>query len=257
MTRRELLRLIGVAGAGPMRPLSFGQTSSFSPDVELALRAAAGDARILPGPSTRVWRFTGKCSRARRSRFRRFPESYLGPTLRLRKGQTVRDPLHGMRCWSPPSCTGMAWTCLSAMDGHPHSVIDPASRFHLRVRGDQPRRHVLVSPASAQSHRAAGLQRSRRSPARVRRRGTHAEPAGRAEEILCVLQDRQLRRGQSAQLRRWRHDGARAGVPRRSRARQRHGTSIADARHARLSPAPAERVQRADLQARMERRLHL
>ena len=32
-----------------------GASSGFSPDIELNLRAAAGNAQILPGKSTAVW----------------------------------------------------------------------------------------------------------------------------------------------------------------------------------------------------------
>ena len=61
MTPRDVLRLMGVgAFAGTAGRLYFGQPSSFMPDVELALRAGPGEARILPGPSSRVWRFTGE-----------------------------------------------------------------------------------------------------------------------------------------------------------------------------------------------------
>ena len=167
MTRRELLRLIGVGTVA-------GVTGRLCvrPDIVVPSRRRAGAARrrwrraILPGPSTRVWRFTGEVLKGPPQSLQAIPESYLGPILRLQKGQKVR--IRFTNALPEPSIVhwhGMDMP--SAMDGHPHSVIDPASRFHLRVRGDEPGRHVLVSPASAQSHRTAGLQRTRRSAARV------------------------------------------------------------------------------------------
>src|SRR5688572_29323711 len=73
VTRRDVLRLLslsaigGIAGcdarprAEPVAAFS-PQTSActFEPDVELWLTAAPGEVRVLPGPPTRVWRFTGR-----------------------------------------------------------------------------------------------------------------------------------------------------------------------------------------------------
>ena len=253
MTRRELLRLIGLGTvAGATGRLAFAQTSSFNPDVELALRAAAGDAQILPGPSTRVWRFTGEVLKGPPQSLRTIPDSYLGPTLRLQKGQKVR--IRFTNALPEPSI--IHWHGMdmpSAMDGHPHSVIDPHHDFIYEFEVPNragtywyhPHPHNRTGPQVYNG--LAGLLIVSDDEERVLNL-----PCG-AEEILCVLQDRSFDAGNrfiyvSGGMMEHVH-----GFLGRSRARQWHGTSITGAGHARLSPASAQWVQRADLQAGMER----
>jgi len=71
LTRRELLAmglttLVGSACRAnpllldePRQPIDASTHRSFVPDVELAFTAAPGEASILPGAPTEVWRFTG------------------------------------------------------------------------------------------------------------------------------------------------------------------------------------------------------
>jgi FtsP/CotA-like multicopper oxidase with cupredoxin domain len=104
MDRRELLRLLSlstlagtVACKGPSasaRPAAFSpETTSgagFGPDVELVLTAAPDEVAVLPGEPTRVWRFTGRLLRGPADTLQTLPGSYLGPVIRLRRGQHVR-----------------------------------------------------------------------------------------------------------------------------------------------------------------------
>jgi FtsP/CotA-like multicopper oxidase with cupredoxin domain len=103
MHRRELLRLLGLstlAGAGcavapaDARPDAFAPQTSppdgFVPDVELALTAAPDEVPLLPGAATRVWRFTGRLIKGPADTLQTLPGSYLGPVIRLRRGQQVR-----------------------------------------------------------------------------------------------------------------------------------------------------------------------
>ena len=104
MNRRDLVRWLGLGAVthAARRTLfahadtaHFGAASrsaspSFDPDVELSLSAAPGEASILPGAATRVWRFTGSVLRGPPDSLQAVPDSYLGPTIRLRRGQRVR-----------------------------------------------------------------------------------------------------------------------------------------------------------------------
>src|SRR5687767_6903161 len=98
--RRELLRLLSLstlAGAaackGPSvsadRAAVLPQTTSaaFVPDVELLLTAAPGEVAVLPGAPTRVWRFSGRLLTGPPDTLQTLPGSYLGPVIRLRRGQ--------------------------------------------------------------------------------------------------------------------------------------------------------------------------
>jgi FtsP/CotA-like multicopper oxidase with cupredoxin domain len=99
MDRRAVLQLFGLSPLIHMARASGldlvdgtgAQTaSSTSPEVELALTAAPGAISLLPGVPTRVWRFTGRVIRGSASTLQALDGSYLGPVIRLRRGQRVR-----------------------------------------------------------------------------------------------------------------------------------------------------------------------
>ena len=104
MHRRDLLRLLSLstlAGAtgcvgqsATARPSAFSRQSTpgagFVPDVELTLTAAPDEVPVLPGAPTRVWRFTGRLIKGPADTLQALPGSYLGPVIRLRRGQRVR-----------------------------------------------------------------------------------------------------------------------------------------------------------------------
>jgi FtsP/CotA-like multicopper oxidase with cupredoxin domain len=140
MTRRDLLRWIGlgtVAG-GALSPsfphlLAATQRSSpatgvFAPDVELALRAAPGEARILDGAATRVWRFTGTVLKGLAETLQVVPDSYLGPVIRLHRGQKVRVRFANQQ--NEESI--IHWHGLDvpeSADGHPRRAVGPGRDY--------------------------------------------------------------------------------------------------------------------------------
>ena len=104
MHRRDLLRLVSLsvlAGAtgcdgrsASSRPEAFSPQAApdtgFVPDVEMVLTAAPDEVSVLPGAPTRVWRFTGRLLKGPADTLQTLPGSYLGPVIRLRRGQHVR-----------------------------------------------------------------------------------------------------------------------------------------------------------------------
>lgn len=90
MHRRELLRLLSLSTlAGAIAPrIAFG--TGFLPDVELLLTASPDEVAVLPGAPTRVWRFSGRLLKGPAGTLDTLPGSYLGPVIRLRRGQKVR-----------------------------------------------------------------------------------------------------------------------------------------------------------------------
>lgn len=120
-SRREVLSLAALAAAGSCVRLD-GWTQ-FTPDVELELVAALGRSQILPGRPTDVWQFTGRVIKGPSSALETLPNSYLGPTIRLQRGQKVR--MHFRNRLPDPSI--VHWHGLDvpeAADGHPRFAVD-------------------------------------------------------------------------------------------------------------------------------------
>jgi FtsP/CotA-like multicopper oxidase with cupredoxin domain len=127
MDRRELIRLMGMASLAPaLGSLSYAQNTS--PDVELELAAAPGEASVLPGVPTRVWKFTGRVVRGPASALTSLPGSYLGPVIRLRRGQRVRIRFRNQL----PEPSIVHWHGLDVpaqADGHPRLAVDAGREY--------------------------------------------------------------------------------------------------------------------------------
>ena len=93
MHRRTALRILssppvaGLARAAGLAPLDSLFAQQNAPDVELALTAAPGETPLLPGTPTEMWRFTAQRVRGPVSTLQALEGSYLGPVIRLRRGQ--------------------------------------------------------------------------------------------------------------------------------------------------------------------------
>ena len=136
MDRRDLLRLLGHAPLAPALGL-FGreamgsplaQSATATPDVELALTASPGEAQVLTGAPTSVWRFTGRVVKGPASAMETIPGSYLGPIHRLRRGQRVRIRFQNQL--GEPSIVhwhGMDVPELS--DGHPRLAVESGQEY--------------------------------------------------------------------------------------------------------------------------------
>ena len=140
MNRRGLLRWMGLGTAAtalaavgsryawrPPTP-QVREPSTFVADVEFALTAAPGEVQLLPGALTRVWQFTGRVVKGPADALQPARESYLGPTIRVRRGQKVR--VRFLNRLPEPSI--VHWHGLdvpSVMDGHPRLAISENSEY--------------------------------------------------------------------------------------------------------------------------------
>jgi FtsP/CotA-like multicopper oxidase with cupredoxin domain len=117
------------------------------------------------------------------------PDSYLGPILRLRKGQKVR--IRFSNALAEP--TIVHWHGLdmpSAMDGHPHSAIDPRREFIYEFEVTNragtywyhPHPHNRTGPQVYNG--LAGLLLISDDEERA------LNLPGGSDELVCVLQDR-------------------------------------------------------------------
>jgi FtsP/CotA-like multicopper oxidase with cupredoxin domain len=133
MRRRDALKLLAspvISSAmrdGSLTAAGYAAQDG-APDVELALTAAPGEQPLLPGPSTRVWQFTSRVLRGPSTTVTPVLESYLGPTIRLRRGQRVRVHLSNRL----PEPTTVHWHGLDVpehSDGHPRFAINPGQEY--------------------------------------------------------------------------------------------------------------------------------
>ena len=132
-SRRRFMRRAGwgllAAAATPawVRAMEGGSAANkanpnFRPDVEIDLLARVETLSILPGQTTRVFRYTAKLVSGPRDTLTELPNSYLGPLIRLQKGQKVRINFHNQL----PESSITHWHGLhvpSDMDGHPMHAI--------------------------------------------------------------------------------------------------------------------------------------
>ena len=204
MHRRELLRLLSMATlAGVSRCAGQSAASSaaalsqsapraeFVPDVEFVLTAAPDEVPLLPGAPTRVWRFTGRLLKGPTDTLEILPGSYLGPVIRLRRGQRVRVRFANQLGEE----SIVHWHGLDVpehADGHPRLAIGDGAEyvyeFEVTNRAGtywyHPHPHMRTGPqiyrglagvllVSDDDERAVGL------------------PSGEAE-LVCVLQDRRF-----------------------------------------------------------------
>ena len=188
--RREVLRLLGltaIAGATDGRLFA----GAVAPDVELALTAAPDDVNVLPGTPTRVWRFTAQLVAGPADTLQQLPGSYLGPVIRLRRGQRVRIRFTNRLAED----SIVHWHGLDvpeAADGHPRLAIGAGRAyvydFEVTNRAGtywyHTHPHMRTGPQVYQGLAGLLLVRDPEEDAL-------ALPSG-AAELYCVLQDRRF-----------------------------------------------------------------
>ena len=205
MDRRELLRLLslsaiggamgGGAPEGSALPLPESRQISagvgFVPDVDLVLTAAPDEVRVLSGAPTGVWRFTGRLLKGPSGTIQTLPGSYLGPVIRLRRGQRVRVRFAN-RLNEDSIVHWHGLDVPDAADGHPRRAIGPGgeyvSDFVVTNRAGtywyHPHPHMRTGAQMYQG--MAGLLLVGDSE-----EDALALPSG-AAELLCVIQDRRF-----------------------------------------------------------------
>ena len=97
-------------------------------DLHIELHAVQEDIALRPGAPTRVWRYLGKVLRGDASTLEASDATYLGPIIRVQRGQRVRIDLIN----ELPEPTIVHWHGLhvpDTMDGHPRHAIAPGQRY--------------------------------------------------------------------------------------------------------------------------------
>jgi FtsP/CotA-like multicopper oxidase with cupredoxin domain len=125
--RRLLLGSAGAAAAASIGLPALGADPA-QPDVHIELHAEPDRVALRPGSPTRVWRFRGALLRGESGALQVSAGGYLGPTIRVRRGQRVRLDLFNHLNES----TIIHWHGLhvpDTMDGHPRFAIGPGAQF--------------------------------------------------------------------------------------------------------------------------------
>jgi FtsP/CotA-like multicopper oxidase with cupredoxin domain len=205
MNRRDLLLLLGLsslagaAGCGrwsaSSQPAELSPqtipSAGFVPDVELVLTAAPDEVVVLPGGPTHVWRFTGRLIKGPADTLQTIPGSYLGPVIRLRRGQQVRIRIANQL----PESSVVHWHGLDVpeiADGHPRLAITSGREYVVEFEVTNragtywyhPHPHTRTGAQVYQGLAGLLIVRDAEEDAL-------ALPSGGAE-LLCVLQDRRF-----------------------------------------------------------------
>lgn len=187
MHRRTLLRVLGFAPFTQVGRLALDG----SPEVELRLTAAPGEVNLLPGAATRVWRFTGEVVKGPARTLQVLDGSYLGPVIRLTRGQRVR--IRFVNRLNEASI--VHWHGLDvpeAADGHPRLAVAAGGEyvydFTVTNRAGtfwyHPHPHMRTATQVYQGLAGMLIVSDPEEQAL-------ALPAG-AGELLCMLQDRRF-----------------------------------------------------------------
>lgn len=102
----------------------------FIPDIEINLKAEPKMVPILSGQPTQVWSYTAQLVKGDPSSLQTIPDSYLGPIIRVRKGQRVRVNFQNNLPQGQASIVHWHGLLLpEEMDGHPRFAIQPGQNY--------------------------------------------------------------------------------------------------------------------------------
>lgn len=104
------------------------QSKDFQPDIDLELSAVQSEKAILPGKPTKVWTFESKLLEGDQQTLQQLPDSYLGPVIRVKKGQKLRIRFKN----ELPEETIVHWHGMHVpeqYDGHPSDVIKNSETY--------------------------------------------------------------------------------------------------------------------------------
>jgi hypothetical protein len=142
MTRRKFLTYTAAGSAWALAALAGGKrlfsqdrtagtgqpVSDQEPDLEIVLRAVYREVSILPGRPTAVWHYQGKLIRGDEHALEPLPGSYLGPIIRVRRGQRVRVRFEN-RIDQESIIHWHGLHLPEDMDGHPRYAIAPGDAY--------------------------------------------------------------------------------------------------------------------------------
>jgi FtsP/CotA-like multicopper oxidase with cupredoxin domain len=105
-------------------------TTAFKADIDIALTAKSAEINILSGKATQVWRYEAQVLAGDPTQVQTLASSYLGPILRVRRGQNVRIRFTNQLPSGTPSTVHWHGLRIAAdMDGQPDYVVAPGKTY--------------------------------------------------------------------------------------------------------------------------------
>ena len=126
LQRRRLL--LGSVGAATVATAGLPAAADAAVDLHAELHAEPAEVQLRVGAATRVWRLRGKLLRGAPQMMQLSAGGYLGPVIRVHRGQRLRIDLFN----ALPEPTIVHWHGLhvpEAVDGHPRFAIGPGEHF--------------------------------------------------------------------------------------------------------------------------------
>jgi FtsP/CotA-like multicopper oxidase with cupredoxin domain len=110
--------------------VSLTPNPKFVPDLEINLQAGLKTVQILAGATTQVWSYTATLVKGDPNSVQAIPDSYLGPIIRVQKGQRVRVNFQNNLPQGQSSIVHWHGLILpEEMDGHPRFAIAPGKTY--------------------------------------------------------------------------------------------------------------------------------
>ncbi|MEE9423683.1 MAG: multicopper oxidase domain-containing protein, partial [Methylococcales bacterium] len=135
--RRHLLKYAGITAAVASYPgfviakssgLGNKPSAAFHPNIEIKLTLEPAQTQIFSGKKTQIWKIYGQLLKGPKATLENHAKSYLGPTIRLKKGQKVR--IHLTNHLSSQSILHWHGMHVPAdMDGNPMYAIDKGETY--------------------------------------------------------------------------------------------------------------------------------
>ena len=141
LTRRDFMNGVGMGTAALLAGLPQAQAApamqsasdTFEPDVALELIALPRSVSLRPGRATSVWSYQSRVLKGDPVSVQALPDSYLGPILRLRRGQKVRIDFVN-RLDQPSTVHWHGLHVPDTMDGHPRFAIGRGERYRCHFQ---------------------------------------------------------------------------------------------------------------------------
>ncbi len=191
-TRRDLLKSLAASAGAFALPITARHAMAAEPvDLDIRLTAAPDALAIWTGEPTRVLRFTGEVLQGRADALRP-SDSYLGPTLDLRRGERIRVRFRNLT-GEPSIVHWHGMIVPEEADGHPRFAVRSGNEYVYEFTVRNPAGTYLYHPhphgeTGAQVYRGlAGLL--------VVREPDERERGLPFDELSLVIQDRRVGAG--------------------------------------------------------------